>query len=426
MNHQEQTPPSALPCLRGQVQDWIYYVTLMRFKEIALRFKPAEEIHKNKTLNELLQRALDGRSVEIGDYIINQKQHFFNAIIAGIYEGEPRWIEIDLGRADVLDVGGERLVRESIGVLQLNGMEKIFAIDGQHRVEGIRDALSRTSKHDDEECVVIFVAHRGTGAGLERTRRLFSTLNRYAKPVKLGEIIALDEDDAIAILTRRLLYHGPYVNRKDVIVPAKTKNLARTDDTSWTSVQALYDFIERVLLGGRGLRKKQIAKYKMLRRSGEELDALYAEIASVLNAMVNHFSELATYLTASGKVDASGRRGGKNGGSLLFRPIGMSICGDCLVYCKMRGLALDEAVSRLARVDRTLANEPWAGLLFDVANSKMRRATKSDLNCATLMWVYRAGLLEPKDFSKLIAVYSEAHEVSEAQAKQAIEASQVK
>jgi hypothetical protein len=38
--------------------------------------------------------------------------------------------------------------------------------------------------------------------GLQGTRRLFTTLNRYAKHVHKTEILALDEADAMAILTR--------------------------------------------------------------------------------------------------------------------------------------------------------------------------------------------------------------------------------
>ena len=61
-----------------------------------------------------------------------------------------------------------------------------------------------------EEVSVIFVSHRN------RSRRngtnatpVFTTLNRYAKPVKKSEIISLDEDDTIAIVTRKLVDEHP-------------------------------------------------------------------------------------------------------------------------------------------------------------------------------------------------------------------------
>ncbi|PMY01453.1 DndB, partial [Pseudomonas sp. MPR-R2A5] len=84
-------------------------------------------------------------------------------------------------------------VRDTVGVLHLTGQESLFAVDGQHRVEGIKGALARSGKVSGHELTVILVAHRNTASGLQRTRRLFSTLNRYAKPVTPGEIVALDE-----------------------------------------------------------------------------------------------------------------------------------------------------------------------------------------------------------------------------------------
>ena len=50
-----------------------------------------------------------------------------------------------------------------------------------------------------DEVSVIFVAHEATSQGLERTRRLFTTLNKTDRPVSKGDIIALDEDDVVAI-----------------------------------------------------------------------------------------------------------------------------------------------------------------------------------------------------------------------------------
>ena len=56
-----------------------------------------------------------------------------------------------------------------------------------------------------ETISVILIGHSTSDIGMKKSRRIFSTLNRYAKPVKLGDIIALDEDDIVAIATRDLL-----------------------------------------------------------------------------------------------------------------------------------------------------------------------------------------------------------------------------
>lgn len=48
---------------------------------------------------------------------------------------------------------------------------------------------------------------------MQRSRRLFSTLNRYAKPVSMRDIIALDEDDVVAIASRDLIDTHPLFAR---------------------------------------------------------------------------------------------------------------------------------------------------------------------------------------------------------------------
>ena len=145
----------------------------------------------------------------------------------------------------------QAVVENSIGILRLSGSERIFAIDGQHRVEGIKAALIEKTSLKDEQQVAILVAHDSqSAAGVARTRRLFSTLNRYAKPVSKGDIIALDEDNAIAITTREMIEHHPLLSKPGAMYLSreKAKQVPATDRTAITSVATLYDLLDAVLL----------------------------------------------------------------------------------------------------------------------------------------------------------------------------------
>ena len=181
-----------LPALRAFMGDWTYYSTIMKFRDINERIKYAEEIHESKKLQDFIQRELTPRGREISDYLLTQSQRFFNSLIVGVYGGEPQWIELKIPKNDILP--DFPLSQKGIlGYLKLSGEETLFALDGQHRVAGIKGALkelSPTSDLFDEEISVIFIGHKNTQEGKQRTRRLFTTLNRYAKPVKLSEIIA--------------------------------------------------------------------------------------------------------------------------------------------------------------------------------------------------------------------------------------------
>lgn len=203
-----------VPAMRGAIGNWIYYVTLLPFSAVADRIKRTDEIHSSKLLREMIQRALTQRSKNIASYIASQQQRFFNAIVVGVYGGDPEWHQLNVKSSEFFDSSGlESRVANSLGILTLNGDEKLFAIDGQHRVEGIKEFMSNQKPEqvkvlEDEVCA-IFVAHSNSDEGLQRTRRLFATLNRYAKPVSFTEIIALDEDDVVAITCRELLENHP-------------------------------------------------------------------------------------------------------------------------------------------------------------------------------------------------------------------------
>ena len=204
-----------LPALRARMGDWIYYVTFLQMEEIAKRIELAEEVHPSSMLKEMIQRQITDRANPIAEYLLNQQQRFFNSLIVGVYGGSPNWYELAIGTNQLFDAEVLPLYLEgALGILRLDGEEKLFALDGQHRVEGIKKALKKNENLKTDEVSVIFVAHQTGADGMERTRRLFTTLNRYAKPVKKSEIIALDEDDIIAIITRELVEKYPLFREK--------------------------------------------------------------------------------------------------------------------------------------------------------------------------------------------------------------------
>ncbi len=77
-----------------------------------------------------------------------------------------------------------------MGSLDFPGNQKIFPLDGQHRVEGIKAAIDLNSELGTERITVIFVGHIDNDKGMQRSRRLFITIYRYAKPVTMDDIIA--------------------------------------------------------------------------------------------------------------------------------------------------------------------------------------------------------------------------------------------
>lgn len=169
-----------LPALRAAMGDWTYYIASMTLEELAHRVTTATTLHQPKSLDEEIQRSLSPRANDIAEYLLSQPQRLFGTLVVGVYEGEPEWLEVEIREgARPWDDDDDRL-EGSIGLLRLSGSEQLFALDGQHRLLGTIQALKDDPSLGDEEVAVIFVGHSNDQAGLQRTRRLFSTLNRYA------------------------------------------------------------------------------------------------------------------------------------------------------------------------------------------------------------------------------------------------------
>ena len=375
-----------LPALRGQMGDWVYYVCLISLRDIADRVHMADEIHPSKDLNELIQRELTGNALKITDYLLHQKQRFLNALVLAVYGGEPQWYEIEV-RESVQITPSEipETVEMSIGALALRGDERLFAVDGQHRVKGIQGALLRDSRLAGEQVSAIFVAHRADAAGRTRTRRLFTTLNRYAKPVTTYEKIALDEDDVVAITVRALLDRHPVLVGK--VSTARSRNLPASDDRSFTSLPALYDAMDLVL---RDVPQRQWTSLKRFRADDVLLQHYYGRAAKFWDLLSHQFKAIQELSVAIDQRDVVRRYRNVQGGHLLFRPVGLSVFARALRALLDDGSELEEAVASLTRAPMDLAAEPWASVLWSSAVGRMM-TSGDNVRVAVGLLVYGSG-----------------------------------
>lgn len=382
--------PLHLPSLRAHMGDWVYYITFMPMREIASRISVAEDIHSSETLKELLQRQLTNRSGEIAAYLRGQPQRFFNAIVVGTYGGMPQWHELSIRKLESRLKSAPEYLDGALGILTLQGAEKLFAIDGQHRVSGIEKAITETPKLSSEEVTVIFVAgviaekREEDREGFERTRRLFTTLNRYAKPVSKKDIIALDEDDVIAITTRRLVEELPLFRNKVSIV--KTKSLSVNDRKSLTTIVAIYDALDiylRTMQRGWG-------KYKRKRPEVEdELTGFFTRATDLFGAMCKSFPQLAKLRDSEPDKEVAARHRNNTGGHLLFRPVGFQMVIQTIHLLMQKDMTLAKATASVAKVPMTLSEAPWLGLLWDDINHRM--ITRDTPRYAQRLMYYCAG-----------------------------------
>ena len=119
-----------IPVIRGHMGDWRYYTGIMKFSQVSSLVTPSvDEFCNPSCLNDLLQRQLTDNYISIKNYILNESQRFFNAVVLAIYDGDPKWLEIEFGE--------EYEEYNNVGFLDLNESVRVFPVYGQHRIKGI-------------------------------------------------------------------------------------------------------------------------------------------------------------------------------------------------------------------------------------------------------------------------------------------------
>jgi len=325
-----------IPSLRGVLGDWVYYSALLRAEHFSKRIKPSHEIREAKALEDFLQRTLKPRVAQIAQYLGKRDSRFFNSIIVGIFGGLPSWAEFDLNVVTrKLKAKETDDLKESLGLLIFTGNEKMFAIDGQHRVEGIKRAHKENPERiGHDQYPVIFVAHLDTRAGKVRTRRLFCDINKNAVPVSGGDKVVIDEDDLSAIVTRRIYANYPaFKGGKEIAVTERKEVLDKDGRDRFTSLLALYTVTKKLK---RLFRKKQ----GTLESEPENITSFEPVVTGFFDFVIEHEASLKKYFKEKRTTLAAERKNNRN---LFFRPVGLEVLARLYAHFHAR-----EDLSRLA------------------------------------------------------------------------------
>ena len=362
-----------VPALKAHMGDWIYYAAFLKLRDISQRVFLAEEIHKHEGLRDMIQRSIDlsGHAESIKQYLLEKPQRFFNALVIGVYGGEPNFFELELQRGPRLNPADlPDYFTGALGILQFNGMEKLFAIDGQHRVKGIKLAMEKSTTLGDEEVIVLCVPHSRSTEGMERSRRLFTTLNRYAKPVSKMDIIALDEDDIVAIVTRMLVEEYPLFT--NFLKIKKGKQLQASDTESFTTIETLYDALDTYLS-----HEDSWNDFKRTRPSDTRIKQYYRRAVELWDTVQKYFPAVKTLAESDKGAETAAEFRGIHGGHLLFRPIGLLLAVDVIHVFVQKGRRLASIIKAMAKAPMELAQEPWNELLWNPAAHRMITAPEN-------------------------------------------------
>jgi DNA sulfur modification protein DndB len=211
-----------------------------------------------------------------------------------------------------------------------------------------------------QKIAVTLISHEQTEEGRKATRRLFTTINRYAKPVSLGENILLDEDDLSAIIVRKFIDEYPLFQGKELVALNKTADLKLPrDNNKFTSVIALWSINEMIIDPKKVYPKYVGAKSNLVRIRPEEtvIEDYKNIIFNFWDIFFDSFPKAKNFVN---NVDVNIRN---TGGPLSLRPLGQQVF--CEFYLKMKSLNRLEEINIINIIPDDISNEFWHNILFD-------------------------------------------------------------
>lgn len=383
-----------IPAFQAKVGDWEYYICIMKYAEVAKNVNFAFELRGNSDINEVVQRGLSDRNQQIKKYLLESPHRFLGALIVAAYGGEPQYIPVQMEDSDGMLSGLDR----QFGVLTFDGSQSYFALDGQHRLKAIKEAVKQKPELGKEEIAVIVVSHFDTDEGKKRTRRLFTNINRNAKSTTASENILLDEDDGAAIIARRLVTEHPVLsiagfvkiftklNNDEGEMKLAGTNIPVTDPRAFTTIGVLYDMVKHLSFG-----LPVSIRAQSQRPSDEELESAYTIISERFDKFFSRFGTIVDSLKG-GQVarDLRAPKEAPGLGHPIMRPvIQKAVTRVVDQICDQGAMTFDELLAGLGELSDKIKDSPW-NVVFNNATGKMISNTENTGALEKLIYVHLA------------------------------------
>ncbi len=356
------------PAMRASMGDWTYYIVRMTMREVAHEVQLASELWTDATLSDAIQRTVDASRVkrELVKFLSRRDDRFFSSLVVAAIGGNPSWKPVD------------SRFEEAFGELAFQVDPRYYALDGQHRLKAIKELMADPSGApprfaSEQLSVIVVVREHQTADGddrlwKQRYRRLFSSLNRYAKPTDGDTNIIMDEDDVFAIVTRRLIADHPFFQvsapeKKSFRVQTRGKNL-KAGAPHFTSLQTLYEMNQILLtdaeMQARWGQPRDVKVYLRFRPEEEEIDTCYRKLAQTWDSLLEAMPDLRTPPERMRTHQPPDSNPDGFSDHLAFWPIGQSLLAK-IARSLLDSAAADpdEEPAPMVEALRPLADAPW-------------------------------------------------------------------
>ena len=208
-----------LPAQKLTMGSTTYYLSSIPVKELVMVVRPASEALPDwdeMSIEDRFQRDINLKRLhdEVVPYLATHPDRFFGSVIVLVDAGRVTFESLEKLAPELPRAYASAM--EKFGFVTIEGGEWI-ALDGQHRLVALREIL--TGRYEgpispgiaNDDVSVIFIENES----LQKTRRIFNKVNRYARPTSRADNLILSEDDGYAIISRKLftLPHGEWASR---------------------------------------------------------------------------------------------------------------------------------------------------------------------------------------------------------------------
>ncbi len=379
--------PTTIPALRGKFGDTEYWITTMHVAELVQKIQIPSETPgwESLSIEEKWQRDVTFSRIKrhIAPYFASDPTRFTGALVLAVYKGTVKFEPLGkFGSAGVPEL-------YKTASQDLDGREMLVPIDGQHRVQAFKFAMSGVDEGGNtiegivgdtglgEDQVAILLIHFDT----RKSRKIFSKLNRYAKKTSMEDNIITDDDDAVAIITRRPI-------GEDGILPARLVRIGGTtlpqNAPEFIPLTTFYTATYAIAGDLPGALRTPVSMNELQREIAEE------EIRSLWELL---FSSIGLFSQALEDVTSGGdeTRMDIRKQTLLGKPVGQLALVRAFLFARNRCKELEDAdiCQRLNKIDWDMQNRAWENVL--VAPNGRVLSGKGVVNTASEFIAYLCG-----------------------------------
>jgi DNA sulfur modification protein DndB len=397
---------TSLPAFRGSFGTTEFFVLTMQAGEFVRSMTVPKELEDWEDLSpeEKFQREINYKRVatHIAPYLAHDDDRFIGAFICEVRQHDEMEFESLVDAGVKFPKALPNSLMSKFGILYLSGSEIMIPLDGQHRLAALDFAISgKDEKRNDikgltpnpavasDTCTVILIRHN-----LEKARKIFNKVNKYAKPTSKADNLITDDSNYIAVITRESIIGDIIPSR---IVKTGSGNTLPDGAPEFTTLATVYEINLRVEEAYTG-RKPDLT---VLPRPEDKALAI-----QTLEDFWGKFIEIEPYLHSLADPTEEGdeRRKEIRRASVACKPIVQRALAEVILelHCGSDDadkLSVAETVTRLNTLDWGPDNPTWQGILLN-GNKVIAGASAQKL--ATRMICYLLGQkLEPIEIAKL-------------------------